>query len=232
MKKVLRAVLFLLVLPPSVCFGMPYYGKYVGTVKVEWLIDGRTMRLLDPFVYVDPQGLEWMAPAGSEVDGASIPKFAWSVIGGPFEGKYRNASVIHDVACDQKRRSWEVTHEAFYNAMLASEVEPVTARIMYAAVYHFGPRWKVKLGLKETIQLSVKSFMDKIQSPYVQKRVASFQNGRPGIIQAAYYFEQPQLQPRLETADFAKLKTLIEQRENSPGGAMSLEEIRNYFPET
>lgn len=118
------------------------FGKYEGAIQTEWLdTDGRRMRLLAPFKYVDPKGNTWTAPAGWEIDGASIPVFAWSVIGGPFNGRYRDASVIHDVACDQKIRPWEEVHEAFYWAMMASGVEPWRAKVMYAAVFHFGPRW-------------------------------------------------------------------------------------------
>ncbi len=118
------------------------FGKYVGKVQTEWLDnDARRMRLLATFSYVDPNGVTWTAPAGWIIDGASIPVFAWSVVGGPFNGKYRDASVIHDVACDQKAQPWEMVHEAFYWAMLASGVEDWRAKVMYAAVYHFGPRW-------------------------------------------------------------------------------------------
>jgi hypothetical protein len=120
------------------------FGEYVGSVRVEWLGDGRKMKLLEQFRYIDPKKVEWDAPAGWIIDGASIPQFAWSITGGPFEGKYRNASVIHDVACDKKERPWEAVHEAFYNAMRASDVEKAKAKIMYAAVYHFGPRWPLK----------------------------------------------------------------------------------------
>ena len=116
-------------------------GRYVGTIQTSWDTTGRTMTLLAPFEYVDSNDQHWIAPKGSVVDGASIPKFAWSIIGGPFEGLYRDASVIHDIACDEKRRPWNMVHETFYWAMLTSGVDPTKAKIMYAAVYHFGPRW-------------------------------------------------------------------------------------------
>lgn len=117
------------------------FGNYVGNVKAEWLDDGRTMKLLAPLKYIDPARRIWLAPTGWIVDGASIPQFAWSGIGGPFEGKYRYASVIHDVACDEKVRPWELVHETFYYAMRASGVEDWRAKVMYAAVFYFGPRW-------------------------------------------------------------------------------------------
>jgi hypothetical protein len=117
------------------------YGRFEGRVVAEWNDDGRTMRLAQPFKYIDPKGGEWLAPAGATIDGASIPRAAWTFMGGPFEGTYRNASVIHDVACVQRKRTWEQVHYGFFLAMLAGGVTPVKAKIMYKAVYHFGPRW-------------------------------------------------------------------------------------------
>ena len=121
------------------------YGRFAGDVKTIWLRDGRRMQLLEAFAYIDPHGTIWDAPKDWVIDGASIPQFAWSLVGGPFDHTYRNASVIHDVACDRKTRRWETVHEAFYNAMRASGVDSVRARVMYAAVYYFGPRWVFKI---------------------------------------------------------------------------------------
>lgn len=117
------------------------HGRFIGEIVTKWLENGREMELTKPFVYVDPDGLRWEAPKGSVVDGASIPQFGWSVVGGPYEGEYRKASVIHDVACREKTRPWESVHGAFYNAMLAANVPPLRAKVMYAAVYYLGPRW-------------------------------------------------------------------------------------------
>ena len=116
-------------------------GQLIGEVKTLWLEDGRKMRLLEPFRYDQDGGVEWDAPRGSTIDGASIPKPLWSIVGGPYEGKYRRASVVHDVACDAKTRPWRQTHRAFYDAMRDDGTGRVRALLMYAAVYHFGPRW-------------------------------------------------------------------------------------------
>ncbi len=80
-------------------------------------------------------------PAGTKVDGASIPQALWSLIGGPFEGKYRDASVIHDYYCDVRLKSWRTVHRVFYNAMRVSGVSEARAKLMYAAVFFGGPRW-------------------------------------------------------------------------------------------
>lgn len=117
------------------------FGSFVGQVETRWKEDGRRMELLSEFRYIDPAGLEWDAPKGWVIDGASIPAIAWSIVGGPYEGRYRPASVIHDVACDRKKRPWENVHLAFYQAMRAAGVGSRRAKVMYAAVYFFGPRW-------------------------------------------------------------------------------------------
>ena len=79
--------------------GATKWGHYDGEPVTKWNPDGRTMTLLTELRYTDPHGEVWVAPIGSVVDGASIPRYLWSVMGGPFEGRYRNASVLHDVRC-------------------------------------------------------------------------------------------------------------------------------------
>lgn len=120
------------------------WGRFEGQVVARWHDDGREMTLVEPFAYLDPRSLRWDAPAGAVVNGASIPQPFWSLIGGPFEGKFRNASVVHDVACVERSRSWQSVHRMFYEACRCGGVTAVTAKTMYYAVYHFGPRWRVE----------------------------------------------------------------------------------------
>ena len=117
------------------------FGRFVGKVNASWSDDGRTMRLTEPFTYVDGSGKEWLAPLGAEVDGASIPRAFWTLVGGPFEGQYRNASVIHDVACRQRTETSDDVHLMFYNACRCGGVAEQKAKVLYMAVYHFGPHW-------------------------------------------------------------------------------------------
>lgn len=120
------------------------HGYYTDAPPVtEWLDDGRDMRLKQPFGYVDPAGRQWPVPAGVVVNGASIPQVLWSLIGGPFEGPYRNASIVHDHYCDVRARTWQDTHRVFLDAMLCSGVGRLRAKTMYYAVYRFGPRWTI-----------------------------------------------------------------------------------------
>ena len=118
------------------------WGYYNGDPVTKWNPDGRTMTLLTELSYTDPHGVVWTAPIGSVVDGASIPRYLWSVMGGPFEGKYRNASVLHDVAYGEHNRpSWDCDR-MFYNAMRCSGVSAAEAKTIYYALYKFGHHWK------------------------------------------------------------------------------------------
>jgi hypothetical protein len=143
MSRVAIALFTVIAVVQATAEGQPVPGTYTGNVKTEWLADNtRRMALLEDFAFTDASGKVWRAPKGSIIDGASIPMAFWSVIGGPFEeGSYRNASVLHDVACQERSEPWQRVHRMFYEAMLASGVEERRARIMYAAVYHLGPRW-------------------------------------------------------------------------------------------
>ena len=121
------------------------WGYYSGPVDTRWEGDGRTMTLLNELRYTDPQGIVWIAPVGSKVDGASIPRSLWSLMGGPFEGKYRKASVLHDVAYEQRKYPWWDCDRMFYNAMRCSGVGAVEAKTMYYSLYRFGHHWKVHI---------------------------------------------------------------------------------------
>ena len=117
-------------------------GYFEGEVVASWDSDGRKMTLREDFSYVDPNNRRWLAPAGSVVDGASIPPAFWTFVGGPFEGQYRKASVVHDVGCVERTASWEDVHRMFYDACVAGGLDEQRAKVLYYAVYHFGPRWE------------------------------------------------------------------------------------------
>jgi hypothetical protein len=117
-------------------------GRYTGKLLLEPLGDGRRMRTVLEFGFEDEaDGLHWPVPRGTTVDGASIPKALWSFLDGPWEGKYRDASVVHDYYCAVRSADWRAVHLMFYRAMLVSGVTARRAKVMYLAVYFAGPRW-------------------------------------------------------------------------------------------
>jgi hypothetical protein len=119
------------------------FGEFLEPLEMRVENDGVTFTLTKDFGYIDAQGKQWGAPTGFEVDGASIPQLFYSVVGSPMSGKYRMASVVHDVACIKKSAPWKETHQMFYEACLCGGVGESKAKMMYWAVYHFGDRWQI-----------------------------------------------------------------------------------------
>lgn len=93
------------------------------------------------FWFRDPNDLQWTVPSGIKVNGASIPQPFWSVIGGPFDGEYINASVVHDHFYRSRERGSDETHRTFYYGMRANGVAAWKAKLMYWAVATFAESW-------------------------------------------------------------------------------------------
>jgi hypothetical protein len=128
---------------------IPYFE---GDVDTRWLVHGgadREMQLLSEFAFIDSAGYRWAAHSGEKVDGASIPEQVWStVVGTPFIGDYRRASVVHDVACERHEKTSRDAHRMFYEAMLADGTEKARALLFYTAVRLFGPQWDRHRGFR------------------------------------------------------------------------------------
>lgn len=117
---------------------------FSGDVIANWCANGRDMILRLELTFIDGKGKEWVAPAGSVVDGASIPRFMWRFVGSPFCGKYRRASVVHDVYCVNRSEAWQDVHRVFLEMMRVDGVSKIKRWIMFVAVWFFGPRWQRK----------------------------------------------------------------------------------------
>lgn len=124
----------------------PAAGIFSAPPKLEFIdtpdVPNRNVRVIEDFTFTQASdGSVWEAPSGSLVDGASIPRVLWTLVGSPFTGDYVYASIVHDVACDTRTRLWRDTHYMFYQACLAGGTRPGRAKLMYLAVRNFGPRW-------------------------------------------------------------------------------------------
>jgi hypothetical protein len=120
--------------------------------RTVWLTEqgaDRQMTLLELFTFTDPRGRVWDAPAQSVIDGASIPRALWTLVGSPYTGEYRRASVVHDVACvragtdKQKRREAD---KMFYHACRCGGCSVAESIILYlgvriGAIWPAVPQW-------------------------------------------------------------------------------------------
>jgi len=117
------------------------HGEFSGEPEAVWLTqDGtedRPMKILQDFYFVDPSSKKWRAPAGSMVDGASIPRALWTIIGSPYTGDYRRASVVHDVACDEaggNKKKRRAADRMFFHACRAGGCSIWQSIILYLGV--------------------------------------------------------------------------------------------------
>lgn len=112
---------------------------FSGNPKTEWLAHptagDREMALLEDFSFTDAAGKVWPAPKGARINGASIPRALWSTVGSPYTDDYRNASVVHDVACDgatpAQRRAAD---RMFREACIVGGCSEPQARLLYLGV--------------------------------------------------------------------------------------------------
>ena len=99
------------------------------------------MMILEPVWYYEPDGTEWKISHGDIINGASIPRFLWTIFGPPFVGFYRRPAGFHDVACTIRDKPHSVVHRVFKTMLLCDNVDPKKAEMMYRAVKYFGPKW-------------------------------------------------------------------------------------------
>lgn len=131
------------------------HGHFEGEVVVRWSIDegeDRDMTLVNEFKYVDPEGKEWLVPANTTINGASIPRVFW--IKYPrFVGNYRLASVVHDHYCEEllsgKSKDWEEIQLMFYHACRCGGMDDTEAKVFYNSVYSY---WKLWSASPETFE--------------------------------------------------------------------------------
>lgn len=120
---------------------MAGYHFQAGNPETAWLASGRDrdrkMELLKSFTFYNSQGQDWTAPEATVIDGASIPRALWSLVGSPYCGYYRRASIVHDWACDQAVGDPAARKRAdrmFYEACRAGGCSPFEAMVMYLGV--------------------------------------------------------------------------------------------------
>ncbi len=109
---------------------------------------GGKFHISKEFSYRDKQNKIWTALPVNEkngkrfvTDGASIPKYFWSIYGSPWSGCYKFPAIIHDYYCENQKGLSSEVHKMFYEACLTAGVKPFKASLAYFAVSKFGPYW-------------------------------------------------------------------------------------------
>lgn len=113
----------------------------IGSAAIELLPVRPTMaRKIETPIVSDDGGI---VPIGYVSDCASIPRWAWSVIGHPFEGQFIRPAYDHDIRCELHVGRWQDVHDRFLATLEAEGVGRTRRTLMHRAVWYFGPRWPV-----------------------------------------------------------------------------------------
>jgi len=78
--------------------------------------------------------ITFRVPAGYEFDGASIPPFAWPVIGSPFHPEFMRAAVAHDWLYATHLTDRKTADGVFKAILLEDGTGEARAGLMYSAV--------------------------------------------------------------------------------------------------
>lgn len=174
------SIIFLVIFSSWTIQAEEYFGEFKGELKGTFInADPRPIfELTKKYEFKDPNGLLWTVPANKKVDGASIPPAFWSFIGGPFSGRYINASVIHDYYCDEKTRTEHDTHRNFYYGMRANGVSEWKAKFMHWVVATFGPKWKLEARVVQNLTCTTGIGIETLCSsvPKIEMHVIEVQN--------------------------------------------------------
>ena len=114
--------------------------RFSGDPKTIWLSEAsadRRMELIEAFWFEDRAGRRWDAGAGSIVDGASIPPSLWALVGSPYTGDYRRASIVHDIAAVEAGSDYDrrlAADKMFYEACRAGGCSVWDATILFIGV--------------------------------------------------------------------------------------------------
>lgn len=168
----------------------------------------RNMTLEEEFFYVDPFGKKWVAPKDSCLNGATIPKSLWSIVGSPYSGPYRKASVVHDVAvgelCNPEVSYAErkLADKMFYHACRSGGCSVTHAGLLYIGV-RFGT-WRSKyLSFLKSSEFKDRGF--KRHNPNEEYERAEFWN----LVEAA--------ETAIELEDLDTIDVIIEQQLGETG---------------
>ena len=106
------------------------------------IVDDNVFILFEDVV-VESLGYNITVKKGFDFDGASIPKWLWSIYGSPLNGNYVVASLIHDGLYASQKVSKGISDKIFLDIMKQSNVGYIKRTSMYLAVKMFGGKdWK------------------------------------------------------------------------------------------
>ena len=180
-------------------------GKFSGDPATRWITDSaspdRNMEVLADFSYIDPDGNPWQAPSGTVVDGASIPRVLWTIVGSPYTGDYRRASIVHDKATEDpalpaKKR--KAADRMYYHACLCGGCSKWEAIVQYLGV-RIGA-WIPSVALLAPSELEAKTASGRFKKEAAEVSIV-----------ATFYEIAARLEPDYEQMEIEDVEAMVDQ---------------------
>ena len=134
------------------------------TLEIE--IKSENLFILSKDKTVESLGYSVTVKKGFDFDGASIPKWLWSIYGSPLNGNYVVASLIHDGLYASQKVSKRISDKIFLDIMKQHGVGFIKRQSMYYVVRSIGwYSWK-QLTKEETEKYKEFINVEKIDSQY------------------------------------------------------------------
>ncbi len=110
--------------------------------KIELMTSSpRDVILIEDMIFYDKNGIEWFVPAGAIVNGTSIPKILWPIMGSPWVGYARRASIPHDYYYQSREHEKDLVDDMFYEAAIYDGVPHIKAHAMLLGLQITGSTW-------------------------------------------------------------------------------------------
>ena len=120
-------------------------GGFEGRVVVEWLDDAfvPSVRTVEDFGFRQTKGKFWKVARGQVFNGKGMPPLFSDMVGSPYEGSFRKASMVYESATQRMTEKWDEAQRMFFEASVAEGVAPQDAKVMYLLLALQGSRWEV-----------------------------------------------------------------------------------------
>ena len=94
----------------------------------------RNAEIVKHFAYTDNHGHRYECEPGDIINGASIPRIFWRLVGSPYTGNYRRAAALHDCEYHRGRHPRKRIDKMFLAVMKHDGVGRIKRNVMYRAV--------------------------------------------------------------------------------------------------
>lgn len=164
-----------------------------------------------------------------------MPRYALAVSDGRFDEKFLKAAVVHDAYCQDinedrcpkqyRTTPWREVHRMFYEGCLVGHTPELRAKIMFAAVWLFGPRWddpvaEVKELPEDARLIGLSGSMNWIEEndPNIEDIESDLEKRDPLLVEL--HKHEQKVQAAIEKKQWKKAKQAISQQQARVAAAL------------